>query len=101
MGTPITPRGTSAPIAHYSHGVIAGNIIFVAGQVPVDARGQVVGAGDIAAQTRQVIKNVEAVLTAEGASLADVVSTTVYLTSFERYKDYDRVYAECFGNNKP
>jgi reactive intermediate/imine deaminase len=90
-----------APIAHYSHGVMAGNLIFVAGQVPVDASGQLVGAGDIGAQTRQVIKNVEAVLAAEGASLADVVSTTVYLTNFDRYKDYDRVYAECFGGNRP
>jgi reactive intermediate/imine deaminase len=97
----IKPPELAAPIGPYSHGTEAGNMVFVAGQVAADKDGNIVGKGDVAAQTRQVIANVEAVLKAAGASLADVVSTTVYMRDFERYAEYNEVYSECFGNNKP
>lgn len=97
----INPPELAAPIASYSHGTQAGNMVFVAGQVPIDKDGNVVGEGDVRAQTRQVIANVEAVLKAGGASLADVVSTTVYLRDFDRYAEYNEAYSEGFGDNKP
>jgi 2-iminobutanoate/2-iminopropanoate deaminase len=97
----INPPELAAPIAAYSHGTEVGNLVFVAGQVPVDKDGNLVGDGDVAAQTRQVIANVEAVLRAAGASLADVVSTTVYVRDFDRYAEYNEAYSESFGANKP
>jgi 2-iminobutanoate/2-iminopropanoate deaminase len=97
----INPPELGTPIAAYSHGVGVGDLLFVAGQVALAADGSIVGPGDLAAQTRQTIANVEAVLRAGGATLADVASTTVYLTSFENYAEYDRVYGECFGDHRP
>ena len=97
----INPSELAPPVAAYSHGIDAGGMIFVAGQVPVDEDGNVVGSGDVGAQTRQVIANVEAVLKAAGCSLDDVVATTVYVRDFETYGEYNRVYSECFGENRP
>jgi 2-iminobutanoate/2-iminopropanoate deaminase len=97
----VNPSSMSTPAAAYSQGLAVGNFVFVAGQVAFDADMNVVGGDDVAAQTRQAIANVEAVLNATGAGLEDVVSTTVYLTSFDGYKEYDRAYAECFGDHKP
>ena len=64
----------------YSQAVKAGGLIFVAGQMPVDSQVQVVGEGDIRAQTRQVFANLAAVLAAAGASLGDVVELVSYHT---------------------
>ena len=64
----------------YSQAVKAGGLIFTAGQMPVDGQVQVVGEGDIRAQTRQVFANLTAVLAAAGATLADVVELVSYHT---------------------
>jgi len=97
----INPQDLVIPVSSYSHGIAAGDLVFVAGQVSFDEEGDVVGVGDLAAQTCQAIANVEKVLRAAGARLSDVVSTTVYLTSFDNYADYDRAYGECFGGHRP
>ena len=64
----------------YSQAVRAGGLLFVAGQMPVDSQVQVVGAGDIRAQTRQVFENLKAVLAAAGGTLDDVVELVSYHT---------------------
>jgi enamine deaminase RidA (YjgF/YER057c/UK114 family) len=70
-----TPRG-------YSHVVTAsGKMIFVAGQISVDRSGAVVGAGDLRAQTVQVLENVKAALAAAGATFADVVKQNTYVVN--------------------
>lgn len=97
----LNPPELFTPSGGYSQGIAAGNLIFVAGQVSFDSDMKVVGEGDVVAQTRQALANVEAVLKSAGASLQDVVSTTVYLKSFERYKEYDEAYMECFGDHRP
>ncbi len=63
----------------YSHAMRAAGLLFVSGQVPLDAAGAVVGLGDMAEQTRQAFRNLEAVLDAAGASFADVVKLTYYV----------------------
>jgi enamine deaminase RidA (YjgF/YER057c/UK114 family) len=63
----------------FSHAVQAGGLLFVSGQVALDSDGNVVGAGDMAEQTRQVFRNLTAVLQAAGASLADVVKLTYFV----------------------
>jgi enamine deaminase RidA (YjgF/YER057c/UK114 family) len=67
----------------YSHATRMGDLIFVAGQVAIDPAGNLVGPGDIAAQTEQVFKNLEAVLVAAGSSLANVGKLTVFTTKIE------------------
>jgi reactive intermediate/imine deaminase len=67
----------------YSHAVRAGGLIFVSGQVPLDADGSVVGIGDMGAQARQSFRNLDAVLQGAGASFADVVKLTYYVRDID------------------
>jgi reactive intermediate/imine deaminase len=79
--TRINPDTLAAPRG-YSHVVVAaaGRTIYVSGQVPIDKTGALVGAGDLAAQTRQVFENVKAALAAAGATFGDVVKLTYFVT---------------------
>ena len=97
----INPRDVLQPQGGYSQGIVAGDLIFVAGQVGVDAAGKPVGDGGMAAQTRQTLANLAAVLRDAGATLSDVVSTTVFVKDFTEYAVFDRVWQECFGSHKP
>ena len=80
----VNPAGVHEPIGRsYSHARKAGNTVYLAGQVALDAQGNLVGKGDIVAQTDQVFRNLSGVLAAAGGSFADVVKLTTYLTSRE------------------
>lgn len=83
----INPDGLPAPVGPYSNVVTAapGKLVFVAGQVALDAGGEIVGEGDIAAQTRQVMENVKLGLKAAGATFADVVKIVNYITDAEEF----------------
>lgn len=85
-----------APVGAYSPAVRAGNLLFVSGQVPRDPRTGELGADDIAGQTRQVLHNLEQVLRAAGASLADVVSVIVYLADENDWGAFNDVYRTVF-----
>ena len=77
------PSGVALPIrGYYSNSVrvTVGPLLFIAGQVALDAGGKVVGKGDVRAQTVQVLDNIRAILRANGADMSDVVSVTVYVT---------------------
>jgi 2-iminobutanoate/2-iminopropanoate deaminase len=76
-------------------------LIFVSGNVGVDSSGRVVARGDVAAQTRQTFKNIEAILAEAGASLQNVVKITTFLVSMERYAEFAAVRAEVFGDRYP
>ena len=97
----LNPPELATPIAAYSHGIEAAGIVFVAGQVPTDKDGDLVGEGDYYAQTRQVIANAEAVLRASGCTLQDVVYTTVYVRDFDHYDEYNRGWVDAFGEHRP
>jgi len=91
----VTPQGA------YSQGIRAGDFIFVAGHMPLDPlTGQVVGE-TIEEQTARALENIQAVLQAEGASLADVVKTTVHLTDLSLFPRFNQVYAGYFPDPKP
>src|SRR5438067_10858141 len=82
------------PKGAYSPAVRAGDLVFVAGQVPRDPRtGELVG-DDVAEQTRQVLRNIQGVLAAAGASLADIVAVTVYITDVDSWGAFDATYRE-------
>ncbi len=88
-------------VGPYSQAIEAGNFLFVSGQLPLHPQsGEIVG-NDIAAQTRQSIENIRAVLAAVGVSLADVVKTTVFLQNMEDFARMNEVYQQCFGDSTP
>src|SRR6476620_5192642 len=81
-----------APVGAYSPAVKAGPFIFVSGQVPRDpVTGELIG-NDVESQTAQVVKNLERVLTAAGASLSDIVSVIVYLENIEDWGRFNTAY---------
>ena len=85
------------PTAPYSHAVRAGEFLFVTGQLPADpATGRLVEGG-ITAQTHQVMRNLQAVLSGAGTSLARVVFARVYLVNFADYPAMNAVYASYFA----
>ena len=92
---PLAPRAKPVP---FSMGVKVGDTIYVSGHVAQDANGEVVGKGDMAAQTRQVFANIEAVLAEAGATLEDVVKITTYITNMSAYAAFSAVRAELFPN---
>ena len=91
-----------APIGPYNQGIIAtGTMLFTAGQVAIDPRSGQVIQGDIKAQTRQVLKNIEAILKQGGVSLRHVVKTTVFLKDMNEFAGMNEVYAGFFSTNPP
>ena len=83
-----------------SPAVRAGNFVFVSGQVPVDANGNVV-AGGIKEQTRQVLENIKAALALAGARMDQVVKTTAWLEDARDFGGFNQVYATYFPKEPP
>jgi 2-iminobutanoate/2-iminopropanoate deaminase len=95
-----TDRAPQA-IGPYSQGVRAGGFVFLSGQIPLDpVTGQVTGA-DIVAQTEQVMKNIEEVLSASGLGFADVVKTTIFLIDLADFSAVNEVYGSRFQQDPP
>lgn len=93
----INPAALPAPVGPYSHVVTSppGKLVFCAGQVALDTNGEIVGVGDIVAQTRQVMENLRIALEAAGAAFADVVKVVNYITDvgdFPRMAEVRREY---------
>ena len=88
-------------IGPYSQGVQANGLIFCSGQVAIDPATNTFGEGDIRAQTRRALQNLDAVLQAAGSSLAQVVKTTVFLAHFSDFAAMNEVYGEFFGDTPP
>ena len=85
--------GAPAAIGPYSQAVRAGNLIFTAGQIPLDPATQQVVAGGITEQTTRVLENLKAILEAGGSSLARAVKATVFLKNFDDFAAMNAVYA--------
>lgn len=94
-------KDAPAAIGPYSQAIITGNLVFTAGQIPLDpASGELVGS-DIVEQTHRVLQNLRAILEAAGASFDSVVKTTVYLQDMSEFAAMNEVYASYFESNKP
>ncbi len=89
-----------AVVGPYSQALAAGPYVFISGQIPMNAAGEMVE-GDIVVQTVQVIQNLKAILAAAGLSLRDVVKTTIYLADMADFKEMNRTYAEFFPEHPP
>jgi 2-iminobutanoate/2-iminopropanoate deaminase len=87
-----------APVGPYNQAVAAGGWLWCSGQIALDpASGEMVGGGDVEAETRQVLANLRAVLSAGGATPAQVVRTTVFLADLGDFARVNAIYGEMFG----
>jgi len=87
-----------APVGPYSQAVKAGGVLYCSGQIALDPlTGAMVGAGDVEAETRQVLSNLKAVLEAGGSSPEQVLRTTVFLADLADFALVNGIYAEVFG----
>jgi 2-iminobutanoate/2-iminopropanoate deaminase len=87
------PDGVAVPKPPYSPVVVAGDLVFTAGQVASDPSGTLIE-GSIAEQTEQVMRNLQACLAAAGCTMGDIVKTTVFLADLADFEGFNAVYAE-------
>jgi len=88
-------------IIGFSRAVRVGDTVYVSGTVAWGEDGAFVGEGDVYAQAKQALRNIEAALQQAGAALSDVVRTRVYLTDIDRWEEAARAHAEAFASVKP
>ncbi len=98
---PVHTPAAPAAIGPYSQAIVAGNLVFTAGQIALDPRTNQLVPGDVATQTARVMENLQAVLEAAGASLQSVVKTTVFLADMADFAAMNDVYGQYFGDHKP
>ena len=89
------------PIVGYSRAVKFGNQVWVSGTTSTDSNGEIVGKGDAAAQTRQIIANITSALAAAGARLSDVVRTRIFVTDMSQWEAIGRAHGEAFADIRP
>ena len=101
MNNAISTPNAPAAIGPYSQGIQAGSTLFVSGQLPIDPATGAFAGEDIASQTRQSLTNIKNILAAAGASMNDVVKTTVMLKNIGDFAAMNAVYAEFFTEPFP
>ncbi len=98
---PIIPAGSPPPLAPYSPGVMADNVLYVSGVLAMDANGKTIGVGDAAAQTRAVLQSIKRVVEAAGGTMADVTMNSIFLKDLADYAAMNQVYKEFFPSEFP
>ena len=99
--TIIKMEGGSKPVGPYSSGGKGGQVVFSSGQTSLDPKGKVIGIGDVAVQTVETMKNLVAVLAASGATVDDIVKTTVFLPDMRHFAEMNAAYAKFFPKEPP
>ena len=90
-----------APIGPYSQAILAqGKLLYISGQIPMNVKGEIVG-DNITLQTKQVIKNIAAIIEAAGGDMINIVKTTCLLSDMENFGEFNLVYSEYFSESKP
>ena len=97
----VNPEGLATPLAAYSQVVRAGALVTTAGLIALDAEGKVVGEGDVEAQVRKTLDNLVIALESVGASLTDVIKTTLYVSDMADYKAVNDIYNQYFADIRP
>jgi 2-iminobutanoate/2-iminopropanoate deaminase len=98
--TIIRPSASPAPVGPYNHAVRVGDFLFCSGQIPLDAKGNLV-TGDIRAQTERVLENVKAILDDQKLTFANVVKSSVFMTNLADFAAMNEVYARYFTSDFP
>ena len=101
MREAISSPDAPAAIGPYSQAIKAGNLLFLSGQIPLDPKTGNLVEGDIEAQTRQVFRNIAAILKAAGASFDNVVSASVFLADMNQFGKVNEIYATYFSAPAP
>ena len=101
MKTVISASGAPAAIGPYSHAIVAGDFLFTSGQIALDPTTGKLAGDTIEVQTEQVLKNLEAVLSANGMTFDNVVKTTVFLVDLADFSIVNGIYATRFPQNPP
>jgi enamine deaminase RidA (YjgF/YER057c/UK114 family) len=91
----IKPATLAAPGGHYSHAVVSNGMVYVSGQLPIDAHGVMLTGAPFDVQARQVLANVQACLEAAGSSIAGLVQVRVYVTDVALWSSFNAVYHYC------
>ncbi|MBX5469388.1 MAG: RidA family protein [Thermoleophilaceae bacterium] len=99
--TAINPDSLGPAIAPYSQATVAGNLVFIAGQVALDKDNNVIAPGDARAQTVATLERIETLLKEVGGSLSDIATTTVWLTDLSHFAAFNEGWAEKFGDHRP
>jgi 2-iminobutanoate/2-iminopropanoate deaminase len=97
INTPTAP----APIGPYSQAVMAGNLLFISGQIAIDPASGNLNTTDIIGETHQVMHNLRAILTSAGGNFDHVVKTTILLSDMSLFADVNTVYGKYFTGNFP
>lgn len=95
------PSSLGPAIMPYSNAAVANGFIFVAGQVSLDPEANVVAPNDPYEQTKHILDRIKVILGEKGATLSDIASTSVYITDLAHLPEYNRAWAEIFGNHRP
>ena len=101
MKTIIKPSKGAPAVGPYNHGVRIGDLLFCAGQIPIDPATSNLVSGDIKAQTERVLENVKIILEDQNLSFANVVKSTVFLTNLADFAGMNEVYAKYFTADFP
>jgi 2-iminobutanoate/2-iminopropanoate deaminase len=89
------------PIGPYSQAIKINNLVFTSGQIAIDSQSGNFISGDIREQTKQTIRNIQAILEAAGSDIQKVIKVTVYLKDINEFTAMNEVYEEYFGKSKP
>jgi len=89
------------PIGPYSQAVLTGNMLFISGQIPIDPATNQLITGSIGDEARQVMKNLEALLSASGLSFESVVKATIFLSDMNHFAEVNEIYGSYFISNFP
>lgn len=98
----IQPTNMARPTGQYSHGIRAsGTFLFIAGQVAMNANGQVVGPGDVGVQCEQIFQNLSSILDAAGATFANLVKMNFYITDMQGIEVVRPIRSRYLGDSRP
>jgi len=98
---PVETSNAPRPAGHYSQAVVHDDIVYVAGQLPIDPENPGAPAGDAAQQARQALTNVARILEAAGSGLDQLLQVTIYISDVSHWGEVNRVYTEVLGAHRP
>lgn len=101
MKSIIYTENAPEPIGPYSQAVLAGNMLFISGQIPIDPTSNQLIIGSIADEAKQVMKNLDALLKSSGFLFEDVVKTTIFLSNMNHFAEVNEIYGSYFSANFP
>jgi 2-iminobutanoate/2-iminopropanoate deaminase len=89
------------PVGPYSQGIVAGNFLFISGQIPIDPRTGKLVEGSFEDKVKRVLENLKAIVEAAGGTLDNIVKVTVYMKDIKKFQEFNKIYSEYFKGRPP